>query len=57
MSESSANGSRPASPTEPVWPGYPARLEIVIAMKNAITISLTTQEFVFIQSRAFGRKA
>jgi hypothetical protein len=26
-------------------------------MKNPIAISLTTQEFVFIQSRAFGRKA
>ena len=36
---------------------YPARLSAAMAMKNTITISLTTHEFVFIQSRTFGMKA
>jgi hypothetical protein len=36
---------------------YPARLLAVMTMKSAITISLTIHEFVFIQSRAFGKKA
>jgi integrase len=36
------------------WPQM--RLLRVIAMKNTITTSLTTHEFVFIQSRTFGRK-
>ena len=36
---------------------YPARLLAVMAMKTTITTSLTTHEFVFIQSRAFSRNA
>jgi hypothetical protein len=36
---------------------YPARLSAAMTMKNAITTSLTTHEFVFIQSRTFGKKA
>jgi hypothetical protein len=37
--------------------GYPARLLMVMTMKNTSTISLTTHELVFIQSRALGRNA
>ncbi len=36
---------------------YPARLLAVMTMKSAITISLTTHELSFIQSRAFGKNA